>query len=284
MNSDSNADQVYVSGDNIHVVSPEGSAATMPLETLFARIGGPLMDTGNVVLPDGIKAVLSRGPVTIWVHERPPQVYSFKWIADRSARPCGPGTEYRIVRLALPYLIVFAVFNTGGNGHAALTHSNECFFRTGPLTSLDDELFFPCLLNVSKFTPPDGRSLAWICTANMAGDYGREPDPNRRMRAAFTALMHCLLESGFNRSSEVHEGKSYYGESRPVDPRLATVDAWQAASEADPLFVLQVPWLKTGLTVRQLAERIWRNLKASAQRPSSESALARLVFNWKRGR
>ena len=80
-------------------------------------------------------------------------------------------------------------------------------------------------------------------------------------------------------SSDHHEAASWFNESRIVDPRLQTVEAWQEASAKDPLFVLDVPWLKTGLSLWQVAERIFSNLKAANNRVKSASGLARIIFN-----
>ena len=100
-------------------------------------------------------------------------------------------------------------------------------FRTAPLESWDDELLYPALLNCSKFTPPEGKPLSWICTQHLNyAALSKETSPGRRLRAGFRALMHCLLETGFNYSSENHEGASWFGESCRVDPRVANVEAW----------------------------------------------------------
>jgi hypothetical protein len=237
-------------------------------------------DTCDVVLPDGIKCAFSQGPWTVWVHQTPPQVFNFKWIARASPSPYGRGTGYRNVRIALPYLVTLAVFGPGEHGRPQLGHGNECFFRTAPLGGVDEPLFYPALLNCSKFTPPDGRPLSWICTQHLDRNlFVNVADDNQRMRTAFRALMHCLLETGFNYSSEGHEGASWFGESTRVDARVATVENWEAATAKDPLFVLDVPWLKTGLSVRQVAERVFKNHKAPRAAVTSAGDLARLVFN-----
>jgi hypothetical protein len=260
--------------------SPEGQAARISVADLVARLAPQRMDTCGAVLPDGVKAVFSRGPVTVWVHQTPPRVFNLKWIAEGSGAPFGGGTRYRDVRLALPYLIVFAVFAPGENGWQQLGHSNECFFRNAPLESVDDELFYPALLNASKFHPQEGRPLAWICTQHLDRQpLVSEPDANKRLRKAFRALMHCLLETGFNYSSEHHEGASWFSESTRVDKRLATVEKWQEASAKDPLFVLDVPWLKTKLTVGQVADRIFTIHRANKAAVASSGDVARLIFN-----
>jgi hypothetical protein len=161
-----------------------------------------------------------------------------------------------------------------------LSGLNECFFRNDPLQSLDDELFYPALLNCSKFHRPEGNPLSWICTQYLdRNSFINEPDTNKRLRIAFRELLRCLLDTGFNYSSEHHEQSSWFTESRRVDPRLASVEAWQQASEKDPLFVLELPWLKTGLSVAQVADRIFKNLKVPVAPVATSADMARVVFN-----
>ena len=274
------AQEVVFEGKVARASSPEGQTATMSIEELLERLDGGGMNTGGVVLPDGVKAVLKRGSVTIWVHQTPPRLHRFKWIAADSARAFGEGTSYREVTIALPYLIVLAVFLQGRDNRLHLSGHNECFFRNEPLSDVSDRLFFPALLNCSKFAQPRGNPLAWICTQHLSrAGHARVKDDNRRMRAAFKALMHCLLETGFNRSSEENEGSSWFTESRVVDDRVSTIEKWDAASRDDPMFVLEVPWLDTGLSVREVADRIAGNLRAGRAVPRSAADIARQLFN-----
>ena len=274
------ATALTIQGSEVTAISPEGQSASMPLEAFLGRVAARRMDTGGVVLPDGVKVAMTEGPVTIWVHERPPCVHRFLWIAPDSPVPFGRGTQYRTVRLALPYVIVLAVFAADASGQLQLTQFNECFFRVEPLKTLDDPLLFPGLLNCSRFEPPAGRPLSWICTQHLKPTLGmRDADPSRRLTASFEALRHCLLETGFNLSSEHHEHSSWFSESKSVDPRVSTVEAWEIASTQNPLFVLEVPWLPTQHTLRQVAARIFQNQQALTKAPRTAAALARHVFN-----
>jgi hypothetical protein len=261
-------------------VSPEGKEVRMALETLFTKVTAGRMSSGPAILPDGIKAVLSDGPATVWIWESPPRVYHFDWIANDSPKAFGAGTKYRKVRLALPYLIIMATFTRNPAGLPQLLHTNECFFRNAPLKRFDDELCYPALLNCSKFMPPEGKPLSWICTQHLRVTPAMQSnDPAARFCAIFETLRHCLLETAFNYSSDHHEAASWFSESRSVDPRLQTVEAWQAASAKDPLFVLEVPWLKTGKTVRVVVERIFHNLGSDKSRITTADGLARIIFN-----
>jgi len=271
---------VTIEGSAIRATSPEGQAAEMSLKRFGELLAPPHMSTCGAILPDGVKLIESRGPVTVWVHETPPRIHSLKWIAGDSATPFGSGTKYRTVRVALPYVVVLAVFEPREHGLQQLSARNECFFRVAPLASADDELLYPALLNCSKFTPPEGKPLSWICTAQMnRAPFANEPDTPRRLRLGFQELMRCLFETGFNFSSEHHEGASWFTESARVDRRIATIEAWERATAEAPTFVLDVPWLRTGLSLRAVLERIFGN--ARARRPALATArdVARLVFN-----
>jgi hypothetical protein len=266
---------IKIEGATMHAVSPEGAKASMSVQDVLEAACPRQIDTRGAVMPDGFRLAYPMGPFSIWVFEIPPRVYQFNWIANDSPVQYGTGATYRLVRTALPYLVVLAVYEGD-----VLTDSNECFFRTRPLQSETDELFYPALLNCSKFDPPESKPLSWICTQKLdRSTFMGLRDPARKMRGGLQALLRCLLETGFNLSSEHHEGNSWFTASHQVDQRIHTIENWQDATTRDPLFVLDVPWLKTGLSVRQVVERIFQNRGASQQRVASDQDLARVIFN-----
>lgn len=278
--------KITIEGNSIRAVSPEGQAAQMPLSDFLSAVAPTRMSTCGVVLPHGVKLVYSRGPVTIWFHETSPRPFNFRWIAADSPVKFGRKTRSRQVRIALPYLIVMAVFAPGENGVEQLSSSNECFFLNEPITTEDQELLYPALLNCSRFMPPEGRPLSWICTQSLdRSSFVGEGDLNKRLRGGFKALMKCLVETGFNESSDVHEFSSWYTESTKVDPRVSTIEKWEEATREDPSFAEKVPWLKTGLTIRAVAERTFQNIFAHLPGRdgivSSAGDLARIIFNSK---
>jgi hypothetical protein len=271
-----------VEGTEAIATTPEGHCARLPVNVLLDKVAAGQMGTGPLILPDGVKSVISQGNVTVWIWESPPRVCNFDWVTNDSPRPFGAGAKYRQVRLSLPYLVVLVTFGRNEAGLVDLLPSNECFFRNAPLKRLEDELCYPALLNCSKFAPPEGRPLSWICTQHLRRTSRMaKRDPAERFCGGFEALRHCLLETAFNYSSEHHESSSWFSESCSIDPRLQTVEAWEAASARDPLFVLDVPWLKTGFSVAQIVDRIFSNLQVKNARIDSASALARLVLNHK---
>ena len=271
---------VNLTGPTVQVTTPELETSALPLSDVLQRLAPRRMSTEDVVLPDGVKAVLSGERVTIWVHQTPPGVHNFRWIAEDSDEPYGSGASYRDVKVALPYVVLLAVFPLDRQGRPQLRHNNECFFRNEPIRSLDDELLYPALLNCSKFSLPEGRPLSWLCTQHL--DVARLRTirkENERLRTGLDRLLHTLFDTAFNYSSDRHEGASWFTESRALDPRIASIEAWEEATREDPLFATQVDWYPTGLSVRGVAERIMKNLGGVRSRPPTSQDVARIVLN-----
>ncbi len=266
---------IRIEGETIRAASPEGLTAAMSVREALELACPRRIDTRGVVMPDGFRLAYATGPFAVWVIEIPPRVCRFKWIAADSPKQYGSGTKYRDVRIGLPYVIVLAAFEG-----SMLSESNECFFRTRPLESEEDELLYPGLLNCSKFDPPEGRPLSWICSQKLdRSKFARHRDPGRRMRGGLRELLHCLFDTGFNYSSEHHEGSSWFTESTRLDKRIATVEAWEKATARDPVFALDIPWLKTGMSVRQVVGRVFANKGADSRCVKSDRDLARVIFN-----
>jgi len=276
------APKITIEGDVVTTTSPEGHSATLRLETLLTHLGreGPsVRDSRDLMLPDGVKWMMSRAGFTIFVHQTPPAVHNLKWIAADSKARHGPETTYRQVRIALPYLIVLAFFEPLPNGGLALGDRNECFFRNEPLRSPDDRLCYPALLNCSKFQS-SAKPLSWICSPHLtrtrlpagAGD-------NERVRQGLKDLMHCMLGTGFNYSSEAHEISSWFSESTGVDPRVSTIERWEEATGKDPMFATELPWLEVGHSVREVAERSLRLRAGRGSRRRTSHDVARVLYN-----
>jgi hypothetical protein len=252
---------------------------SMKLADLVQRLS-PGLSTGTSILPAGVKAIMSRSNITLWFWEQPPRIHKFRWITADSPCPYGSGTQYRDVRIGLPYLVIMAAFKRE-NGMPSLVKSDECFFRNEPLKTLEDELCFPGLLNCSKFKQAsDGNPLSWICTQHLKSSEGMSSnDPGQRFAAGFEAVRYCLLETAFNLSSEHHEGNSWYNASKKVDKRIETIEAWEKNTVKDPLFALDVPWLKTGFNIKTLAERTFKRLNAADTNVKTADDVARIIIN-----
>jgi hypothetical protein len=274
---------VTIEGEEVRARLPEGAESSIKISELFERAHPAAPNSLGAVLPDGVKSLLPHPTGYTLVHQTPPRVYSFRWIAQDSPEEFGPGTNYRQVRLALPYLVVLAVFEGVRGGVPRLGNRNECFFLNQPLDidGLDTELCYPALLNCSRYPDSPVHPLAWICTQYLSRrQAGRIRTFEEALRRGLQALLRHLLESGFNRSSEHHELNSWFSETvaAKVDPRIASVEDWEAATAEDPLFVLEVPWLTTGLSLRKIVDRIAAASERRAPRLTCADDVARVVF------
>lgn len=275
---------VLLDGDTARVESPEGQNLELPVPDFMETVTPRLPQTGELILPDGVRSLVSVPGGLVLVHETPPAVHNLRWIAADSVEPYGPEARYRSARTAFPYLIVVAMYRRNGD-LLELTNWNECFFRTGPLTSHDDRLLVPALLNCSRYPGKKSGPVSWICTQNMDwSTLSRERDPNRRLRRDLGALLEHLLATGFNLSSDIHEGKSGFTETveTQVDPRVSSIDAWEQATAANPLFVLDVPWIDAGVTLRDVLGRIGRGRRMGrGDQLVNSDDVARRLFNRK---
>jgi hypothetical protein len=253
----------------------------MKLDRLLSLLerGGPgVVDTRDLMLPDGVKWVVSRGAHTVFVHQTPPAVHILKWIAADSPARYGPNSTYRKVTIALPYVLMFAAFGPlRGGGRLRLGQGNECFFRSEPLRSPDDKLCYPALLNCSK-SRGRRKPLSWICSQKLTHTrMSPQAGNNERVRHGIADLKRCLLDTGFNYSSDDHEESSWFTETTKVDPRVSTIEKWEEATRKDPMFVFDVPWIKVGKSVREVAERILDLCAGRAGRPRTSHDLARVL-------
>ena len=134
----------------------------------------------------------------------------------------------------------------------------------------------------SRFPPGPASPLAWICTEKLArGALRPQASLDVSLRTGLAALLRHLLETGFNLSSEHHELNSWFSESvaARIDPRIASVEAWEQATESNPLFALEVPWLPTQHTLRAVLDRIIATGGHSARRITSSVDIARMVHS-----
>jgi hypothetical protein len=226
------------------------------LSDLVSRIGAVGETPASWRLyPRQVRLMVTRrqGAVTGVVIEMPPGPRRVRWIADDSGMPFGEGARYDERQLSFPWVVLLVVFVNG-----ELSHHAQAFYRATPIASLDDELCYTNLLNVAR-----GHGLAsWVCLVNLGRRLGT---------LGWDERLHVVTEhfwqAAFNRSSEVHEGNSYFTAMRGVDKRVAGAAAWEASTRADPYFALSVRWRKTE---RSLGATLAHMLDMVAPRPPLE--------------
>ena len=119
-----------------------------------------------------------------------------------------------------------------------MTGLQQLYYRREPLDA-GEELLLPNLYNVAH----GYGQRCWVCLANLA-DLSPLPWADK-----VGAVVDHVFTASFNRSSEAHEGNSYFGTTRGLDPRLASLEAWQDATRRNPRFSLDVPWRSAETTV-----------------------------------
>lgn len=226
----------------------------------LSRVESP---PSNEAIPEGLRFGWRRGDFLVLVLEEKPALRTVRWLANDSPAPFGRRAKYRTVRLAFPF-VVLVVTLCGGE----LTGHQQAFYRTAPLRRLSDELLLPNLRNVARAYEQD----AWLCLAHLHGRLA----PLNWYEKIDTIWQH-VMNAGFNGSSEHHEGMSYFGEMQSLDPRIASVEAWEQASLADRYFPLQVPWRPVGKSVGTVMEESLRRVAPPFDPASAEDLLPLLA-------
>lgn len=198
-------------------------------------------------IPDQVRYIHTRGDATLAVIELSPQVRRVRWISADSKMPFDEGTQYESVNLAFPFIVLLILFRKGN-----LCNYQQLFYRTRPLRSEKEKLYFPNLLNVA----PAYGYISCFCVRKI-GNISALP-----MGYQIQKLIQHFWEAGFNESMNTHG--SYWDRMRRanLDPRISSLDNWRKATEEDPLFMLTVPWRSAGVTVHEVIH--WMLLKSGA--------------------
>jgi hypothetical protein len=219
--------------------------------------------------PDHVVWNVRCGALRVCIAQLKPELRLVRWLRSDSPVPFGPGSLTSQRQLATPYVILKVPFLRG-----RLVPRVEVFYRTDPLRSKEGPggaLCFPNLFNVS---PHAYDCISWFCTQYLpARSLPPETAP------CLDAIIHHLWGGDFNASSEEHEGQSTFGLTvrQQIDQRVASVERWEAESQKDPRFVLNVPWLDAGVNVCQLIERELKFHRVASS-PASVRVLGNLVL------
>lgn len=186
-----------------------------------------------------VRDVHQRNGMFVFLIEEPPGVRTLQWLQSDSPAQYGPSATYRNVSIALPWVYFFVTVSADG----CLGDLNSVYFRNAALRSLHDPLCEPHFYNCSVDAYG---TYCWICTQYDQREKGA--------KQSFFEFVDGFIErfwcSGFNASSEAHEGASFWGKNRRLipDERVRTIEAWEQASACDSTFVLSVPWIRSGYT------------------------------------
>jgi hypothetical protein len=226
--------EIQIVGDRVNVRAGGDTLVTLRVADFLPRLARALEQPPSCgILPDGVRVWHERGDAVALAVEVPPQVRSVRWLAEGSAAHFGHGARYGQHWIAFPYIELLLVFRGG-----ALTGFQQLYYRLEPLETGED-LLLPNLLNVAK----GYGQRCWLCLANMR-DVSRLAWPEK-----IRAVVDHVFSAAFNRSAEEHEGNSYWSAMRKIDPRVASIEAWEAATRQNPRFPLEVGWKAARTTV-----------------------------------
>ncbi|OGG52466.1 hypothetical protein A3H16_04100 [Candidatus Kaiserbacteria bacterium RIFCSPLOWO2_12_FULL_53_8] len=217
-----NRQYLRIEGDAVHLVT-ERVERTVRLPELLAEAGRQAGFT-SPVLPTGCRMFYASGERTAFVIEQPPQVRQLTW-----RNMDNEGREQW--KLAFPYIIfvVACVRDAVDSGICRI------FYRNAPLGSGDDKLQRPNLCNTN--------SNGSICTGSMRVT-------GATMAAKADSFVSAFWQSNFN--SDLHN-QNWTPSARKI-VQVASLAAWQAASDENPLFPLTAPWLEGPKLCDLLAE------------------------------
>jgi hypothetical protein len=187
------------------------------------------------VLPENCRFVQHTDTCSIYVIEQKPQVRTLYFSNDIAAHVEIPrmisnkkeGDRYKV---ALPY-VVFLVRLTGGRFEVM-----KVFYRTRPLTHLEDELFHTNLPNVH----PNENS---VCVGYDVAFFNSCDPPTKQVSDVIKHFWGSMFNTDLS--------ESYFAMAKN-DYRLANLQTWVQSSASDPMFVLNVPWRREGNVRTQL--------------------------------
>jgi hypothetical protein len=195
------------------------------------------------ILPEGVKYGVRRDELTVMVVEQAAMPRNVFVIADDSPVPFGSGVKSERRWLSFPFVIMLILFN-GEN----ISGNQQIFYRNAPLKTVKDKLYLCNLPNVSTMGP--GGLPHWFCSQYIHGITPLAwPDKIRR-------VVDHLWKTGFNWSSDYHEGLSQFKAMQNLDKRLSSFALWEKATRKDPYFALQVKWKAFDLNLSQAIEKL----------------------------
>ncbi len=253
--------EIRIMGAKVRVLQGRKKLLDLPIEQLIDTVYGECERACRFeIRPQNARIWEVRGNATAAAFELPPHARTVRWLADDSKAPYGPKASYHNYYVSFPYIVLLVVFRDGG-----LTGQQQLYYRTESLDS-GEELQLPNLFNVAK----GYKQRCWVCLKQLRDLSGAD------WPTKISEIIDHVFSAAFNRSSEVHEGNSYWTRQQSIDPRVATMKAWEEASRKDRRMGLTVPWESAGTTasaeLRKMLDTVVR-----AKRIRSSADLAALI-------
>ena len=194
-----------------------------------------------MVFPEGTRMAYTKGRRTVFVIEQKPQVRSVSFdpkLICQEERKHAQRTPTGNCRfgLAFPYVYFFEVFDNETFSY------HEVYFRNKALTSPREHLYIAPLPNVHR----SEKTHKAIC---MGTDFYPQEEGSMARQAEMAVAEFWQL--AFN---------EHLGHGGKIDKRITDYADWQARTQEDPLFILNMKWGR-GNTAKKVLNRILKARK-----------------------
>ncbi len=246
--------EIRITGTKVRVLQGKTKLADLQLERFIEAVAGQSeLASRFEIRPQYARIWEVRREAVAAAFELPPHARTVRWIADDSKAPYGPKARYQNYYVSFPYVVLLVVFRGGG-----LTGQQQLYYRTESLDA-GEELLLPNLYNVAE----GYGQRCWVCLEQL-NDLSELAWPEKVSR-----ITDHVFSAAFNRSSEEHEGNSYWTRQQSVDPRVASMTEWQEASREDRRMGLSVPWQAADTTASAELSRMLDSVLRRKQIQSS---------------
>ncbi len=233
------AEEIRIEGDAARLLRPGAGGVVVAREVRLADLAAACADASRMertpLLPAGTRLFTRWRHTTVLAIEEPPRVRRVRW-SGKTLKTEGSYSEHQ---LAFPFVVYLVGF------YRTDFDAMRIYFRTAPLVAEDDPLHLPSLWNVQAAESPLAKCRACL--------RGRPEGHERPIGEQAAGLIEFFWATGFNQDIE----ENCYDRARKCDPRLASLEAWEAATARDPLFPLAVSWEPAGLSLGQALDH-WR--------------------------
>lgn len=232
-----NPDIIEISEDSVTLFRNNGKTFKSEHRVLIADfIGKVRLNEARVsnistpLLPSNTKYYAMNNGVEVYVIEQSPQIRVIKWPIAKGKK----GNAFRSYKLAFPYIVFICVVI---DGKLAIIEGEtpKCYYRTAPITSLNDALFHTNLMNVSSET-----GGLFFGTSQNDWEEGSREQMNKLLGNFWDSVPKKDMSSGCD-----------FRFSAKIDRRIASVRTWQKESSSNSLFPLRLPWLKSADTIHE---------------------------------
>ena len=184
--------------------------------------------SGFSALPYGTRFFYHYKVNSVYVIEQLPQVRTVRFQYNEHRR------QYR---LAFPFVVFIANMERGRLIDLFL------FYRNSPLEKESDELYCPALPNIKE-------KEFRLCF------------PFPEMVGAPAMVVNEAIQNFWGSTFKTDEWSTYFESAQHRFPQLSSLNKWEKESEKNPLFVLELNWKKTGISIKEFIEKLISDGKA----------------------